>query len=49
MGAMHQLANASLAAIFTIGMIIASHQFTSSRATRAPSHPHFVNVVMTRP
>lgn len=49
MGTMHQLANASLAAVFTIGMVIAAHQFTSSRAMRVPSHAHAVKFVMTRP
>jgi hypothetical protein len=37
MGAIEQVACASLAALFSIGMLIASHIFVEYRSTRGPS------------
>ena len=41
MGAIDQLASASLAALFSVGMLIASHIFMEYRSARSPT----VNVV----
>ena len=37
MGAIDQLASASLAALFSIGMLIASHVFMEYRSSRTPA------------
>jgi hypothetical protein len=37
MGAIHQLASASLAAAFLIGMVIAAHLFVEYRAAKSPA------------
>lgn len=49
MGAMHQLANASLAAIFAIGMIVAAQRFTEYRSARVSAVTHVSTVALTPP
>ncbi|MGJ4941497.1 hypothetical protein [Bradyrhizobium sp. STM 3843] len=49
MGVMHQLANASLAAIFAIGMIVAAQRFIEYRSARAFELAPITTVALTPP
>lgn len=48
MGAMHQLANASLAVIFAIGMIVAAQRFNEHRSAGVSVATHVTPVALMR-